>query len=132
MTESNVHEFETGVDDETETAEPEREALLRQPSEKLLDAITATHEKVKSKKEERQAINKSISAEYSELEALGLDKQAVKDVMKLFEKEEDQRRLYDLSASVVRKALRMPLQGDLFVEKQLEQSAADHQAQALG
>ncbi|MBT3042216.1 MAG: DUF2312 domain-containing protein [Candidatus Thiodiazotropha sp. (ex Codakia orbicularis)] len=126
----NVHSF--GADDEPGTPEPEREALLKEPSQELLSAITTIHERVRAQKEERQAINKSISAAYSELESEGLNKKAVKDVIKLFEMDEDQRRIYDLSASVVRKALRMPLQGDLFVEKQLEQSAEDHQQQATG
>ncbi|MEW8025522.1 MAG: GapR family DNA-binding domain-containing protein [Candidatus Thiodiazotropha endolucinida] len=124
----NVHNL--GTDDDH--TEPTREALLKEPSQELLSAITEIHERVRSQKEERQAINKSISAAYSELESEGLSKKAVKDVIKLFDMDEDQRRIYDLSASVVRKALRMPLQGDLFVEKQIEQSAEDHQQQATG
>ncbi|MEW8042043.1 MAG: GapR family DNA-binding domain-containing protein [Candidatus Thiodiazotropha endolucinida] len=119
----NVHTLEP----DDGTPEPTRESLLKEPSQELLSKIIDIHEKVRSQKEERQAINKSISAAYSELESEGLDKKAVKDVIKIYEMDEDQRWIYDMSASVVRKALRIPLQGDLFVEKQLEQSAADHQ-----
>ncbi|MEW8189923.1 MAG: GapR family DNA-binding domain-containing protein [Candidatus Thiodiazotropha endolucinida] len=124
----NVHTLEP----DDETPEPTRESLLKEPSQELLSKIIDIHEKVRSQKEERQAINKSISAAYSELESEGLDKKAVKDVIKIYEMDEDQRWIYDMSASVVRKALRIPLQGDLFVEKQLEQSAEDHQQQATG
>ncbi|MEW7987695.1 MAG: GapR family DNA-binding domain-containing protein [Candidatus Thiodiazotropha sp.] len=119
----NVHSL--GTDDDS--TEPNRMALLKDPDPELLSKITEIHERVRSQKEERQAINKSISAAYSELESEGLDKKAVKDVIKLFDMNEDQRWNYDMSASVVRKALRIPLQGDLFVEKQIEQSAEDHQ-----
>ena len=115
MTTENVTEFPNSG-----TAEPNREALLMQPNTELLDALRDAHERVKAKRNERQAINESITAIFSELEDLGIDKKAAKAVFAMYELDEDQRRLYDLSASVTRKALRMPLQGELFVEAQAQ------------
>lgn len=115
MTTENVTDFPTN-----ETAEPTREALLMQPNPELLDALRDAHERIKTKKDERKEINQSISAIYTELEGYGIDKKAAKAVFAFYELDEDQRRLYDLSASVTRKALRMPLQGDLFLDAQAQ------------
>ena len=113
--------MQTEANTGNQPTEPGRESLLAQPNEELLDAIRAKHEKVKELKDKRSAINQQISAVYTELEGLGVEKKAAKAVFALYELEEDdQRRMYDLSASVVRKALRMPLQGELFGEAQVE------------
>lgn len=123
--ETNVTNFPTT----DESSEPGRESLLMQPNEELLDALRQAHEEVKEKKEKRAEINLEVSAIYKRLEGLGIDKKAAKAVFAMYELEEEQRRMYDLSASVCRKALAMPLQGDLFHAAQLDATAAGHQAQ---
>lgn len=101
--------------------------MARQPNPELLSALRDAHERVREQKERRKEINQTISAIYTELEGLGIDKKAAKAVFVMYELEEDKRRLYDLSASVVRQAMKMPQQGDLFLEEKLKATAEQHQ-----
>jgi len=110
---------------ETEATEPGRQSLLAQPNQELIDKIRDVHERVSAFKADRKSINDKISAAMGELEALGISKKAAQAVFALYAlEEEEQRRMYDLSAAVCRNALQMPQQGDLFQDRQIDETTS--------
>jgi len=94
---------------------------LRDPSEDLLAAIRDAYDEISHLKSERTSINDKIKSTLGELEARGISKKAAQAVFRIFDLEEtEQREHYDLSATVCRKALKLPQQTDLFDQRKLK------------
>lgn len=115
---SDFHSRNTAQNDEPISLNVQIEDRLLYPDDEVIDAITGAHSSIKSMEDDKKEITKNISAIYDVLEDLGITKDAAKLAFKLIDMSEEQRRSYDVSAIVLRCALQIPRQADLFGPEQ--------------
>lgn len=93
--------------------EPERKNIDPKLS-RLFDKIRAGNAKVQRKKLERQGINDDIASVRADLESEGIHKEAFDLALKYAGWDSNKRRGFDRAYAIVREALDMPVEGDLF------------------
>ncbi len=105
------------------------ELKAKSNDQKFLNKIAAAHEKLGKIKTRREKLNSEKAAIVTSLVDLGLDRKAVKAAISYAETPPEKRALFDLSYTATRKALNLPMQGDLFVAQ--VQDAIDRQQDDL-
>lgn len=118
---SNIYDYPSGNADPSDgpiTLKVQVEDRLLYPDDEVLDAITGAHSSIKSMEDDKKEITKNIAAIYDALDDLGITKDAAKLAFKMMDMDEEQRRSYDVSAIVLRHALQIPRQSDLFGPEQ--------------
>ena len=90
--------------------------VFRKPDPQFEATIREKLHEIKSKRAERKEVTTSITALYTALEKLGLDKKAIKAYFTFEALDDDQKRVFDLSFQAVRSAMGCPVQMDLFEE----------------
>jgi len=87
----------------------------------LLKEIKEGVDSVIQLKKERAEINASIAEVRSRMEAKGIKKKAFDAALRYLEQDEEQREGYDMAYAIARKAVGLPMQGDLFEDEVLAQ-----------
>lgn len=109
-------------DDGINPAQQEDEQTITDTPE-MRDRIRGAVGRIQALKIDRKQINDEITAEYSDLESHGVNRQAVKEAIKRLEMNETKRVERDFSYALVLRALGIAYQADLFAEKLDNQSA---------
>lgn len=78
--------------------------------------------KIEGLKEKREAINDKISAIRTDMQAKGIPKAAFDMAMKYLNMDPDKREGFDVAYEIVREAIELPVQRDLFEEGESEKS----------
>ncbi len=97
--------------------------------EELKADISKAVEEIDTLKSDRQGINQEKSAIVEKLEAKGISRHALAMAMKYANWDEDQRRGFDLAYRIVRDAIGLPMQRDLF-EERLPEVVTEGEAEA--
>jgi hypothetical protein len=107
---------ERGDDDDNDDDEQQAAKSLPTPvqGDELDRIIFEACEQVQELKAERKEINAKIQALNKSLEARGIPAVAFKHVLATIEMTEDQRLAMDLGVMILRKAVKIPVQSDMF------------------
>ena len=82
----------------------------------IKDDAAAAIERIKAIKTERAGNNADIASEIAGLESMGLNRHAVRMAIQYSEFDIDKRKNFDFAYNIVREAIKLPLQPDLFEE----------------
>lgn len=88
--------------------------LFKQEDPDFMDKLREGAEKIAVIQGKRKELNASIAEVMATFENDGLNRHAVKAAIKFVDMNETEQENYDLSYTVMRKALGQPVQGDLF------------------
>lgn len=99
-------------DDVSGTSGEAQEVLQNSP--KLDKQINDLMNEIDNLVAQRKSINEEITALYTEAESLGLNKATFKYLLKVRKFDEDQRLAHEISEKVIRQAIGIPHQGDMF------------------
>lgn len=115
----NVVDIKTHTDNAMDTL---KQKQLDGTGERL-EIIHQCAEKIKTLSEDRKAINASVQAVREQVESFGVSKAAFDMAMRYARMDEEQRQGFDVAYAVVRKALGLPIQSDLFNAELLSEGA---------
>lgn len=88
--------------------------IFKAEDPKFMKKIVDGANKINEIKDKRKALSADIAAVMANFESDGLNKKAVKAAMTYVDLDDKERDNYDLSYTITRKALGVPVQGDLF------------------
>ena len=120
----NIAEFPNQNQSETEC---DRESIFAQPRQEIIDLVNSYVDKLQSLTDDVKSLNKKKTAVFTDLKDKGFDRDAFKWVLKLKQKDEDQQRVADLTESIARQALNLPVQGELMLEAQAQLGVDNYQ-----
>ena len=100
------------IDGGKDAAEVEKPALENSPD--VDKEIRARIQKIEDLMAKRRSLNEEVSAEFNALKAMGLRKDTVRYIIKMRAWDEDTRAEYDMSERIIRHAVGLPRQGELF------------------
>jgi len=106
---------------ETDTEQPDRESILRQPDAEFLAMIEQAIVDIEGMEDERAEVNERIAAVKAQLVKHGINKHALKTVMAYRKLDDDKRENYDLTQQLLRRAIKTPVQMEL-LDAQIERT----------
>lgn len=107
----------TGSQESAGVSTPEKPDVFKQEDPKFMDKLKAAGEKYDAIKGERKKLNASMEELMATFENDGLNRKAVKAAISYVSMNEKDQQNYDLSYTIMRKAMGQPVQGDLFEAK---------------
>lgn len=133
MNDSNISPFgnQPNPDDLDEDNEgTEDDAAYVSPAAGLLkdtskdDTICEITDEIRELKARRTSINEQVTAKLKDYEAEGLDRDAMKLLIKMQDWSPEKRQIFDTSMKVGRRALQLPEQTDMFEDAKPQHNAA--------